>query len=436
MMTLVCDPATSTDGLKNGTETDVDCGGGAPKCIFGKTCSVAGDCSSAACSAGTGTCTLHSCATLETAGIVTCGAGETGAMGATHESCCKSLTLPTRTTKRLDKYEITSGRFRTFLTQAGPDLRTWVTSYVAAHPTSQLATLVGLGTVTTIYPDADRFDAHSLTAHMELDIDNYNGIRGCYNGAGDYAANTYWEDATHEADFGIPARSLPRSVSDEKPLNCAMPMMFAAFCAWDGDAQLATLADYHDAWVDTYPWGAADIHRPQYNWCNGTYDNGGFTCQCDGTHNAIGTAACPAPASQFQVDGENGVFYEYPLATDRSLDNEPLIAAPGRMTGDASRLTGDGEHWMDLWANLAEYTGDFTASTADWCDFSVDGGAGGCTRTNKGGTGVHYTNIPKAGIIGVSWEGHQYDRGSTAAFQVTFQYGKFGGRCVRPVANY
>ena len=50
-----CAP-TCTDGLLDGDETDVDCGGScAAKCDFGQTCDAAGDCS-------TGACTLAACA--------------------------------------------------------------------------------------------------------------------------------------------------------------------------------------------------------------------------------------------------------------------------------------------------------------------------------------------------------------------------------------
>jgi hypothetical protein len=479
-MSKLCDPPTATDGLTNGTETDKDCGGGAPtnapRCVFDKTCAADTDCANGGCSLGGGKkCAPRSCATTETAGIASCGALETGQAGAAHDSCCKSLVLPTRTTKRLDKYEITAGRFRTFLTNAGPNIRAFVTTYVAANPTSQLAQLVSVGpnvfpggaNVSTVYPDADRFNAHSLTAHMELDIDNYSGIRGCYNGynpgvaaQGDYAANTYWMDATHEADFAIPPRTTPRSVSDEKPLNCAMPAMLAAFCAWDG-GELATLADYHDAWVSpsppaalVFPWGSTDLKRPNYNWCNGTYLNGGFRCQCDNTNHTNDPGGAPlfgpgpnnigpspndkCPAGGFTTLSGAGVFYEFPAGTDRSRDNEPLIAAPGRMTADATVLKSGGESWFDLLANLAEYTGDFKASTQDWCDFSVTPNAGDpqCTRNLHAGSGTRYTNIPVSGIIGRTWEGHQYEYGSPNGFPVTFQYGKFGGRCVRPAAPY
>ena len=44
---------TCTDGHKDGTETDVDCGGPACKpCSLGKTCAVAGDCQSGSCVSG------------------------------------------------------------------------------------------------------------------------------------------------------------------------------------------------------------------------------------------------------------------------------------------------------------------------------------------------------------------------------------------------
>jgi len=44
---------TCTDRVKNGSETDVDCGGGScPRCVDGKTCSVENDCGSGACPNG------------------------------------------------------------------------------------------------------------------------------------------------------------------------------------------------------------------------------------------------------------------------------------------------------------------------------------------------------------------------------------------------
>jgi hypothetical protein len=459
-----CVTPTSTDGVKNGSETDIDCGGAgvsgggityqAPRCTIDKACAAGTDCLAGACSPAN-KCEIASCATAETAGITSCGQLETGEAGAVHESCCTSLVLPTRTTRRMDKYEITAGRFRAFVTGAGPDLRTWTAKYAKDHPTSQLATLLAsFPVLQNIYPANDLSDALSLTAHLSFDIDNYDGVRGCYNGDGSFGANTYYQDNKHEAEFGLPPRTLPRLTSDEKPMNCAMPIMFAAFCAWDG-GELATGADYADIWppANPFPFGPTNLctkaggqgkpgdYYPcdAYNWCNGPTDNGGFMCQ---------------DLTLVNFD-EPGIFYEFPQNTDRSKDNEPLIAAPGRFPKDVTAIkSGNGQGWYDVFANLGEYTGDFAAQTATatnptpnvelatFCDRSSDPqpGASTCTRKspedNTTATGTLYSNIPQIGIVGSTWEGHQYGPFSNNVLPATFQYGKFGGRCVRPAANY
>ena len=43
---------TCSDGITNGSETDVDCGGTCPRCATGKTCASRSDCASARCDAG------------------------------------------------------------------------------------------------------------------------------------------------------------------------------------------------------------------------------------------------------------------------------------------------------------------------------------------------------------------------------------------------
>ncbi len=50
--TLVCAAPLCNDGFKNGTETDVDCGGSCPDCALGKLCNVPGDCASQICTSG------------------------------------------------------------------------------------------------------------------------------------------------------------------------------------------------------------------------------------------------------------------------------------------------------------------------------------------------------------------------------------------------
>src|SRR4029079_4282576 len=51
----VCQNPTCSDNVKNGTETDKDCGGTCPKCADGKGCNVAADCVSGLFSRGRGT---------------------------------------------------------------------------------------------------------------------------------------------------------------------------------------------------------------------------------------------------------------------------------------------------------------------------------------------------------------------------------------------
>ncbi|MBI4705981.1 MAG: SBBP repeat-containing protein [Deltaproteobacteria bacterium] len=47
-----CVPVHCADGAKNGSETDVDCGGGCPACADGKKCKLAADCTSGFCEGG------------------------------------------------------------------------------------------------------------------------------------------------------------------------------------------------------------------------------------------------------------------------------------------------------------------------------------------------------------------------------------------------
>ena len=53
------DPTSCSDGIMNGDETDLDCGGSCPPCDDGQICEVPGDCTSQICDGGT--CTPPSC---------------------------------------------------------------------------------------------------------------------------------------------------------------------------------------------------------------------------------------------------------------------------------------------------------------------------------------------------------------------------------------
>ena len=152
--TDVCLAPTSSDTIQNGNETDVDCGSGgggsnaenthALPCATGKTCVGHADCVADGCNYN-GICIAEpSCA--QHSGGDTCGAGEidettnTAEANSAHESCCASLPLPAPlAATRLDKYEITAGRMREFVSRTGGDIATWWASYIKANPTSVAA---------------------------------------------------------------------------------------------------------------------------------------------------------------------------------------------------------------------------------------------------------------------------------------------------------
>jgi len=128
-------------GQKDGDQTDIDCGGKvSPACDWEKSCLVDGDCTSTACGDDKKCLTGPSCRTLH--GGATCGTEEFGNPGRKHESCCRSLEVvgyadPRQPGKRvfLDKYEITAGRMRTFVESVAaanggvPNIQ----AYMAAH---------------------------------------------------------------------------------------------------------------------------------------------------------------------------------------------------------------------------------------------------------------------------------------------------------------
>ncbi len=200
--TKKCTAPRYDDGVQNGTETDVDCGGtgaGMKKCAEGLLCGVDADCNGACKDfAGTKKC-IDAPSCKPHFGGDTCGGSEVGtgteshlgAAGATqagHESCCRTLPVAGYTdpgapgkTVYLDKYEITAGRMRAFLEAIGggvdaagnaksADLRTWMGAHRPARwnngweevlPTGNInsTTTYSVKNATTnlLYPGQDQF---------------------------------------------------------------------------------------------------------------------------------------------------------------------------------------------------------------------------------------------------------------------------------------
>jgi hypothetical protein len=440
-----CVAPSPSDGIKNGGETDVDCGGadtagsdGAPACADAKTCGVDDDCQSAFCGTTTKICVDgQSCKATngsDAAGIDTCGVGETGAAGAQHESCCKSLPLP-GSAARVDKYEVTAGRMRQFITAVGPDIQSWVNGQISSGTTAGQ-------TLSTQIPSAARgflptTDDPTQPLNLILQLgagvgvmntDQPSAEQGCFNADGAYGAATYWEPSEVLSSFGVPARYYSQAHLDEKPMNCTPYWMLAAFCAWDGGS-LPTLAQQSALWGgEQYPWGSSF-------WPN------------------------PYPTSHVQdftttVNYFNNteLFYHFPdySSSTNHNDNSGYISAPGRFALDATSATSaNGESWMDVGADMMELAATSgNAVGSPFCDYSGLGGGNVSSQCNyTDGSGNYHSNgilrsqgLPVSQWMGGSWEGHykfsQTDQPFFDQHDYTLgldvQYGKTGARCARP----
>ncbi len=96
----LCVAPTSNDGKKNGNESDVDCGSSgagtntnAPRCDAAKTCTNDNDCKSGGCN-HKGVCAAARSCTMQNGGT-TCGTGDASQAGNQNEDCCVSDIVPT-----------------------------------------------------------------------------------------------------------------------------------------------------------------------------------------------------------------------------------------------------------------------------------------------------------------------------------------------------
>lgn len=235
----ICAAPSPTDGVKNGAETDVDCGGGtAPECGVGKGCGAHSDCTSDACSYDKKCVEYKGC--TGHAGGDTCGSGETGAAGTSHESCCTTVDVTDRSAGKLrvDKYLVTAGRMRAFIERYSGNLQEWAK-----------ATPKGWDQSWTSKLPASLSDAHYLLGP--------GGKRGC--SVAGQGGRTYWQppvdgDTAEQSDF-------PQDVLDEKALNCVTWHMAQAVCMFDG-GRLATAAEtkwlFENGGKNQYPWQHKD----------------------------------------------------------------------------------------------------------------------------------------------------------------------------------
>ncbi len=235
--------SSPTDGIKNGDETDVDCGGRrAPTCGAAKGCKAHADCASGACSYDHA-CVQYASCTAHFGGD-TCGAGETGPGDARHESCCTRVQVGDRPADQggpfsIDKYAFTAGRMRAIAERLDGNLRKWGFDHAApGWDKALIATL------------PDSMDAVNVALGPD-------GKRGCNVAA--QGARTFWQPPV--AGSGAEYSDFSKDVLDEKALNCVPWTVAALACAYDG-GHLVTQGEI--AWLyenrgrsegaTAYPW--------------------------------------------------------------------------------------------------------------------------------------------------------------------------------------
>ena len=407
-----------------------------------------------------------------TPGIDTCGKAEPG-----DESCCTSLTLPKTTTRTLDKFEITSGRIRAFISSLpNGNLRKFAKDFAAAHPSSELGKMVTQypGYI-DVLPDHAAPDAVGTQLPLWLGAfpqDAINRYDGCFVSPGGFGAATYWQDPSvlkkYDIGYNDPpdgTRKYSAAVLDTKPANCMPPVLYASFCAWDG-GELAQPSDYYEVWGHetttfgpnefgesggkfTRPW--ATILKPgEFNWRNGH----GIGCPIKGY------PGCDPNATD---DNPPPIFFSFPKGGNPADDDSPEIGAPGRFQKDVTAVKSpDGAGWFDIGGNMLEAAWPknqtamkTTAAAQNYCDtYAGPGGAGAaCNRDQPAGGGLPaearpgtklFTGQPPpVALIGGSFEvhigyGEAYFANATddetklgTGFPAHFQYGKLGGRCAR-----
>jgi hypothetical protein len=357
---------------------------------------------------------------------------------------------------RLDKYEVTAGRFRQFVETAGPNLRQWAAAEIANNtPTGQRLANDVPATMRALLPASDTpGDPMNLVMQIGatvMDSRTPSMSQGCYQDARDaaygaYGANTYyWDHAVLKAHFGnvqdpapgvgqpLPAprpiapRRFTKAQYDEKSMNCGAYWMYAAFCAWDG-GRMPTGPEMDEAYgAAVYPWGTATYSFPV------NPGGGPFLYELTANYFNNRTGATP------------GLFYHFPDYGD-AYDESGYIAAPGRFILDNTAVTSGGESWMDLGANVMELVKSPATGSVRFCDFSITNAPGdvldaaNCMDGTTPGV-TRATGLPNVRWVGGSWEGHQqfsvdptkepWFTRSSYNLNAQTQYGKTGLRCAR-----
>ena len=255
-----CLAPTSADGVKNGTETDIDCGGGAPtdapRCALAAACVTHTDCASEGC-AYTGTCIADRSCTQRQGGD-TCGRGaEVDGQVDDNANCCARAPLA-GSAVTIDRFLITAGRMRSFIEHLDGNVRAFVGTLPASRWSPSWNALVP----STIVEANDMLGPRWVGAPN--DPDGAESKRAC---AAPFSnGHTYWIpkvplNAGDPASSYDPEQQYTQEQLDAKALNCVGWHLVNAFCAWEGGRlplHVETANAFTNNGANTYPWQFQD----------------------------------------------------------------------------------------------------------------------------------------------------------------------------------
>jgi len=351
-----------------------------------------------------------------------------------NEDCCTSLPIAGAGSVNLDKYNITAGRFRQFVTYLtdpangwNGNMRAWLNANKPAdwpaYWADMLPTMldngqgwVGNGTLDTdftgIYQELGPYGHRSDQSFIDSG-DPYSGNGGC-NIYG-FGARTYRLPDNINARFGD-MQQYSQDMLDERSLNCTTAPMLAAFCAWDG-GRLAKQSELDTAWgPQTYPWGPGDdAHRPagyctEYDTDPGANGDGCFMnyAGTDGYGNPIENPTRPAPTGNFFANYNVNYWGGATLISDPNPDRVTgpkwadysiFVAPPGRFP-----LGNGPKGHADLGGNVITATYGSSGTIDDYK--------------------VPYVVWSRSG----SWQGHPVGYGYERPAR--YKYIAMGGRCI------
>ncbi len=383
--TKKCVAPRNDDGVKNGTETDVDCGGqSGKKCAEGLACVADTDCNGA-CNYANKCVDARSC--KPHLGGDTCGAkplhpGELlkpapdfeplePPANATQESCCRSLPVTGYTDPKnpgkqvfVDKYEVTAGRVRAFIeaiaaaNNGQPDIKAWVAANKPPIWDDSWDLFLASGTAgaNVQVPRQPSNAAEPKPWNRNVGTDFVFGAplyiyvhgHNCGNLPGSYGYPTFWypdalltgrgEVARAQGFDGNGGMIAAKDLLDVKSMTCIPSALLAAFCHWDG-GQLAT-----DEVLDFITNAPANL---------------GNTAGC-------GSRCAPVSAIQAASDSgtDTNIIYRFPFyANGVTHEGTSRIATPGRVFTDVVRIGANDEPWMDIHGNVHEIVLDMNGAT-------------------------------------------------------------------------